>query len=218
MKRKERAHLKEDPFQIFIEKVLGVMRKYKHEIVIGLSVAVVLFMTLVVTLLIKSGSVSKDNRLYSEALSIKESEALTIDQKIEKLYQLKNKKGISSSIKLAIAALYFEKGDLSKAKEVLDTFKGSKFRLINDQQTLLEADILNASGRGKEAVDLLFKMFSDPETKISKDYILLKMARFQARTGQTGTAITNLKKIEEEFPQSPYSPEVNILLAQLENQ
>lgn len=218
MKRKERAHLKEDPLQVFVQKVLNVLKKYKHEIYIGLSVIGILLVILVLTLVIKSGAVSKENRLYSQALDIKQSDTLTSDQKIERLSQLKSKKGISSAIKLFTAALYFEKGEIQKAGELLKTFKGSKFRVIDDQKKLLDADILDASGKKKEAEDLLFKMYSDPKTAIAKDYILLKMARLQVRTGQTKSAITNLKKIGEEFPFSSYSREADLLLAQLESQ
>ena len=216
MKRKEREHLKEDPFQVFIEKAIELLRKYKKEIYIGLIAAVTLIVIVLVVLFFRSTSISSENRLYSEALSIKESQTLTLDQKIEKLNRLKNKKGISSSIKLLVAALYYEKGDAAKAKEVLDTFRGSKFKLINDHKSLLEADILSSLDKKKEAADLLNRVYADAESTVAKDYLLLKLARLQAGTGQTGTAITNLKKIAEEFPQSPYNRDANELLKKLE--
>lgn len=217
MKRKEREHLKEDPFQIFIEKVINLLKKYKKEIYIGLIGAAAVIIIIVLLLFLKFSSISSENRLYSEALNIKDSAALTVDQKIEKLNQLKSKKGISSSIRLMTAALYFEKGEAGKAKEVLDKFNGSNYRLINDQKKLLEADVLSALNKKKEAADLLNRLFLDPESPVAKDFILLKMARIQARSGQTGTAITNLKKIGEDFPQSPYRRDAQTLLAQLEN-
>ncbi|MCK4763586.1 MAG: tetratricopeptide repeat protein [Candidatus Aminicenantes bacterium] len=216
MKRKEREHLKEDPFQVFIEKAIELLRKYKKEIYIGLIAAVTLIVIVLVVLFFRSTSISSENRLYSEALSIKESQTLTLDQKIEKLNRLKNKKGISSSIKLLVAALYYEKGDAAKAKEVLDTFRGSKFKLINDHKSLLEADILSSLDKKSEAADLLNRVYADAESTVAKDYLLLKLARLQAGTGQTGTAITNLKKIAEEFPQSPYNRDANELLKKLE--
>jgi len=217
MKRKEREHLKEDPFQLFIEKVLNLFQKYRKEILIGVIgvAAIIIIVTLI--LFLKSTSVSGENQLYNKALSIKESETFTFDQKIEELNQLKNKKGISASISLITAALYFEKGDMGKAKEALDTFKGSKYKLINEQKQLLEAEVLSSSDKKTEAVDLLNRVYLDPESKIAKDFVLLKMARIQARSGQTSTAVTNLKKIGEEFPQSPYARDAKTLLTKLEN-
>jgi predicted negative regulator of RcsB-dependent stress response len=216
MKRKERAHLKEDPFQIFIEKVLDLLKKFRKEIYIGLIGAVVIVTIVSLAIFLHSTSVSGDNESYSEALSIKKSETLTVDQKIEKLGLLESKKGISASIKLMIAALYFEKGDIGKAKEELDAFKGSKHRLINDQKILLEADVLSALDKKTEAADLLNRIFSDKDSRVAKDFLLLKIARLQAGTGQTSTAITNLKKIGSEFPQSPYAGDAKALLTKLE--
>ncbi len=217
MKRKEREHLKEDPFKIFIGKVLNIVKKYRKEILIGLIGAAVIIIIVSLALFLKSTSISGENQLYSEALSIKESETLTVDRKIEKLSQLENKKGVSASITLMTAALCFEKGDVKKAKEVLDTFKGSKYKLINEQKILLEAEVLSGLDKKTEAVDLLNRVYLDPDSNIAKDFLLLKMARIQARTGQTGSAVTNLKKIGDEFPQSPYARDAGTLLSKLEN-
>ncbi len=217
MKRKEREHLKEDPFQIFIEKTIEMLRKYKKEIFLGFAAVVAIAVILLVVLYLQSSSVSRENRLYSEALKIQNSETLTLDQKIEKLSQMDNKKGISSSIQLSLAALYFEKGDMRKAKEVLDQFPGSKFKLINDKKKLLEAEMLNASGKGKEALDQLYKLFSDPESEIAKDFILLKMAQIQEKSEQFETATANLKKITEDYPLSPYRRDAQALLSKIEN-
>ncbi len=217
MKRKEREHLKQDPFQIFIEKTLTFLKKFKKEIYISVIGIVVLVIVISLFLFLQSGSISSENRIYSQALDIQNSETLTLDQKIEKLNRLKIKRGISSSVKLITAAIYFEKGEIAKAKETLDTFKVSKFNLLNDQKKLLEADILSALDKKKEAADLLNRVYSDPESTIGKDFLLVKMARLQIGTNQTSTAITNLKKIGDEFPQSPFNQEARTLLAELEN-
>lgn len=217
MKRKEREHLKEDPFQIFIEKTIEMLRKYKKLISQGFAAAAAIAVIVLVVLFLQSGSVSRENRFYSEALKIQSSEILSLDQKIEKLSQLDNTKGITSSIKLSLAALYFEKGDMGKAKEVLDQFQGSKFKLINDKKKLLEAEMLNASGKGKEALDQLYKLFSDPKSEIAKDFILLKMARIQEKAGQLDTATANLEKITEDYPQSLYSRDAQALLSKIKN-
>jgi predicted negative regulator of RcsB-dependent stress response len=217
MKKKEREHLKEDPFQHFIENTVDTLRKYKKVISIsmGALVAIVLIVFLVVFL--KSTSTSAENRLYSQAMAIQDSTSLTLDQKIERLSQLDTKSGISSDIKISLAALYFEKGDMAKAKEILEKFSGSKYRIINEKKLVMEAEILNATGKEKEALDILYKIFSDPKTEITKDFILLKMARIQVKTGQIDTATANLKKIEEDYPQSAYNQDVQTLLNEIQD-
>lgn len=216
MKKKEREHLKEDPFQVFIQKILDVLQQFKKEILLGVTAAAVIIIVIVVISFLKAGSVTSENKLYSEALEIQKSESLTLDQKIEQLTQLENKSGISSSISLSLAALYFEKGDLQKAKEVLDNSPTGKFRLINDKKKLLEAEIANASGKDKEALDMLYKLYSDPKARIAKDYVLLKMARIQVKAKEIDTAIANLKKLTEDYPQSYYSRDAQTLLNEIE--
>lgn len=217
MKRKEREHLKEDPFQVFIQNVLSTLRKYKKDILMGVAAAGAIIVVILVISFFRAGSVAGENRLYLEAKTIQESDTLTLEQKIEKLEQLDHKKGISASIQLSLAALHFQAGDLKKAKEVLDKFPGSKFKLINDKKKLLDTEILAASGKGKEALDQLYKMYSDPKSEIAKDFLLLKMAQIQAKAEQEDTAIANLKKISDDFPQSPYRRDAQVLLTELEN-
>lgn len=217
MKKKERAHLKEDPFQIFIEKTIGMLRRFKGKIFIGFTVVVAIVIIIVFVNFLRTGSISTENRLYSEALKIQNSTTLTLEQKIKKLTKLDSKKGISSFNKISLAALYFEKGDIKKAKEVLDKFPASKFKLINDKKKLLDADILNASGKGKEALDQLYKIFLDPESEIAKDFLLLKMARIQVKTEQFETAVANLKKITNDYPQSFYRHDAQELLSEIED-
>jgi len=217
MKKKEREHLKEDPFQLFIEKTVEILRKFKKEILIGVGAAVGIVLVILLVIFLRSGSISSENRLYSQAMAIQDSTTLSLDQKIEQLNRLDTKGGISADIKIFLAALYFEKGDLAKAKEVLDKFSGSKYRIIDEKKMLLEAEILNATGKGKEALDILYKLFSDPKSEITKDFILLKMARIQAKTGQTDTAAANLKKLSEDYPQSVYGQEAQALQSEIEN-
>lgn len=217
MKKKEREHLKADPFQLFIQNAIEWLQEFKKEIFIGVAVVVGLFLITFLVIFLKAGSISTENRLYSEAMAIQNSTTLTMDQKIEQLSRLDIKSGISSDIKISLAALYFEKGDLAKAKEILDKFPGSKFRIINDKKIVLEAEILNASGKEKEALDVLYKLYSDPKSEITGDYILLKMARIQVNTGQLDTAAANLKKINEDYPQSAYERDTKALLSEIEN-
>jgi predicted negative regulator of RcsB-dependent stress response len=215
MKKKEKVHLKEDPFQIFIEKTIEKLRKYSRIILTSFIAIIIVIMIFLLLKYLNIGSISAENNLYSEAIKIQESKTLSLDEKINQLEQLKPRKGISSSIQLFLASLYFEKGDLIKSKEVLGNFQESDIQLINEKKTLLEAEILNASDKGTEALDQLHKMYTDPDCQITKDYLLLKMARIQIKTGQIETASINLKKITEEFPRSTYRQDAQELLTQI---
>jgi len=215
MKRKEREHLKEDPFQLFIAQVLEFLRNYKKFIYMGIAAIVGIILIILVIGFIQHQANLAENRLYGEAVAIKADENLTVDQKIEKLSQLKPKSGISASIELFLASLYFEKGDLQKSKEILDKFSGTDIKILRDQKKLLEADILLASQKITEGLNLLNQILDNPKSKIAKDYVLLKMARVQAKNEQEETAVANLNKIIAEYPQSPYSYQAQNLLNQL---
>lgn len=216
MKRKEREHLKEDPFQQFISRAVEILKKYKKEIFFGIAAAVVVVVILIMVAIIQSYSISAENKLYAQALNIKNDENLNIEQKVEQLSQLKSKGGISASIKLIMASLYYENGDVKKSKEILDNFSNSKIKLLNDQKKLLEADVLISSGKQDEALELLNQLLNDPGSEVAKDFILLKMAKVQAKTEQTKTAVANLNKIIDEYPQSVYNSDARNLLTELE--
>lgn len=217
MKKKEREHLKEDPFQLFIENAFEFLQKFKKEIFIGVAALAGIVIIILLVAFFRSSSISTDNRLFSEAIAIQDSSTLSLDQKIEQLNRLNSKSGISADIKIDLAALYIEKGDVAKAKEILDKFSGSKIRIINDKKIELEAEILNVEGKGKEALDILYNLYSDPKSEITKDFLLLKMARIQANTGQIDTAVANLKKLSEDYPQSVYNGEAQRLLNEIES-
>lgn len=216
MKKQEREHLKADPFQEFIEKALEMLKKLKKPILAGVSViAAIIIITLIITFF-RHNSIKNDNKLYADALMVQQSATLTLDQKIQKLEGLEVKSGVSSSIKLTLASLYFEKGDLQKAKETLDKFPGSSYRLIEDKKSLLDAEISLASGKGKEAVDKLSSLAANPDCQLSKDFMLFRLAQMQAKTQQNTQAVNNLKKLKEEYPQSAYRTEAQSLLEKLE--
>jgi len=215
MKRKEREHLKEDPFQQFITRALETLKKFKKQIFLGIAAAAGVVVIIILVAIIHSFSISAENKLYAQALDIKNDQNLSVEQKVEKLSQLKSKGGICASIKLLLASLYFEKGDIQKSQEILDNFPTSKIKLLNDQKKLMEAEILISSMKQKEALELLNQLLNDPGAEIAKDFILLKMARIQVKTEQTETAVANLNKIIDEYPQSAYSFEARNLLYEL---
>ena len=216
MKRKEREHLKEDPFQQFIAKAWEFLKKYQKHIYMGIAAIAAIIVIIVLVGFIKYQMALSENRLYGQAVIIKTDEKLTLDQKIEKLSQLKPKSGISASINLFLASLYYEKGDLQKTQEILDKFSGGSIKLLKDQKKLLEADILVANNKAAEALTQLDQLLNDPKTEIAKDYVLLKMAKIQSKNEQVDTAVANLNKIMTEYPQSVYTYEARTLLSQLE--
>ncbi len=214
MKRKEREHLKEDPFQNFIQLVIEKFNDFKREISIVLGVLVIIGVAIIAILLIRSGSVSKDNQNFASALDIWNSSTLTSDQKIENLSSLKADKGISSAITFYLASLHFEKEDYLKAKEVLSTYKGSS-KLLDDQKKLLDAELLISLKEGKKGMDILHQLLSDNKSEITKDFLLLKIAKIYLRDGLDKSAKDNLNRLVNEFPQSIYQQEARTLLSGL---
>lgn len=215
MKRKEREHLKEDPFANFIESVIDKFREFKKEILTVIGVIAAIVIILIVILVIRSGSVEKDNRIFASALEIKNSSTFSIDEKIEKLSILKLKKGISSSVSFFLASLYFEKGDIDSAKKTLAEFKGTNVKLIKDEKKLLEADILLAGKEDKKGLDILHKLLSDSKSEISKDFLLLKISKIHLKLGTKESAKENLVRLLTEYPQSVFQREANQLLNEI---
>jgi predicted negative regulator of RcsB-dependent stress response len=217
MKRTEREHLKEDPFQQFIENAIDILRQYKKYILIGVGIIAALIVIIVAVNFFHAQSVASENLIYSDALKIKNDKELDVEQKIEKLTKLETKNGLSSSVKLFLATLHYEKGDLEASRKVLEAFSKSSIDLINEQKQLLEAEILASSNKNDEALKKLNQILADNDSELAKDYILLKMAKIQVKTNQKETAVANLNKLMEDFPQSFYSYEARTLLTQIED-
>ena len=215
MKRKEREHLKEDPFVNFVENALVFLRKYKKLIYFGLFSLVALVVIIVLVNLLRSGAVSGENELYAQAIKIRESNTLTLDEKISQLETLQKKSGISSVSQLFIATIHFEDKNLEQARETMKNFRNSRYQLINDKKKLLEAEILFASQKGNEALKLLFELFSDKQTQVSKDYLLMRMAHMKIKLEQTKGAISDLNSLINDYPQSFHAGEARTLLDEL---
>ena len=216
MKKKEREHLKEDPFINFIESVLSKFQQYKREILMGLGMVAVVVIVFVLILFFRSHSHQRENGLYSEALAIRNSSTLTSDQKIEALAKLEPGKGLSSSIPLFLASLYFEKGEIDKARQTVQNMGESRLKIIRDQRSLLEAEIMAASGQQREALDIMNKLLSDSSSELARDHLLLRIARIQVHDGQREAAASNLRKLIADHPGSFYSQEAQTLLGELE--
>lgn len=215
MKKKEREHLKEDPLKILVKKVLDLLKGFKKELMIGGVVIAGILIIILAISIFQFISAEKENTLYSEGLKIKNSVELKIDDKIAKLKELDSKNGVSSANNLLLASLYFEKGDIESAKSLLAEMPKSNIKIINQQKELIEADILAVSDKVQEGIEMLNKMLADSKSEVAKDFLLLKIARFQLKAGQKDAAKSNLNRLTEEYPQSMYSMEARNLLETL---
>ena len=216
MKKKEREHLKEDPFINFIENVLAKLRQYKREISLAGGLIVAVAVVIAVILFFRSQSLGRENQIYTEALAIRNSATLTDEDKIAELTRLETRKGISAAGKLMLAALHFERGEMEKAGEVLDQMPSSNVKLIEQQREVLRADILASSQQDQEALGILNKLLADSTPEIAKDFLLLKIAVIQLRSGQNGAAADNLNQLIADYPGSLYTREAQTLLEGLD--
>ena len=214
MKKKEKKHLKEDPFANFIQLVIEKFNEFKREIVIIAGVVVIIAIVIIAILLLRTGSISKDNNNFASALEIWKSTTMTSEQKINELSSFKAGKGISSAINFYLASLYYQKEDYIKAKEVLSEYSGSN-KLLDDQKKLLDAELLIALKEGKRGLDTLHQLLSDSKSEISKDYLLLKIAKINIKDGMEKSAKDNLRRLLIEFPQSIYQREAQKLMSGL---
>jgi len=215
MKHKEKEHLRQDPLMHFMEKFIALFRKHKKEIFMAGAALGVVLLAVFGIIFVNELSAGRENRLFSQAMQIKNDQTLTGAEKIERLLKLKTRRGISSAARLYAAALYFEYGEYQNAQKQLDLFDESRVRLLNEQKQLLQAQILNAMGKGSEAVSVLNLLLADANTEIGKDFILLELAKIQLRNNQAADAQKSLQRIISEFPMSAVSGEAQSLLSSL---
>ena len=213
MKRKEKEHLKADPFVHFVEKAITLINNNRRLILVGAGTVLLLVIVLLAVLFFTNLSAAGDNKLYASAFSIRSNTNMSIDQKIAKLQELKFKKGISSVGPLFIAALYYEKGDLPSAEKSLQQYSGSHIAIINDQKKTLEAQVLAANGKSQEALNLLKTMLDDKQTQMGKELIIMMLAKIQSKNLRREEAVSSLKRIISEYPNTPSANEAQTLLS-----
>jgi len=213
MKRKEKEHLKADPFVNFVEKAITFLKNNRRLLLAGAGIALLLVIALLVVFFFTNLSAAGENKLYASAFSISGNTNMSIDQKISKLQELKFKKGISSVGQLFIAALYYEKGDLPNAEKTLQQYSGSSIAIINDQKKTLEAQVLAAGGKSQEAMNLLNRMLEDKQTQMGKELIIMMLAKIQTKSLRQEEAVSSLKRIISEYPNTPSANEAQTLLS-----
>ena len=213
MKRKEKEHLKADPFVNFVEKAITFLKNNRRLLLAGAGIALLLVIALLVVFFFTNLSAAGENKLYASAFSISGNTNMSIDQKISKLQELKFKKGISSVGQLFIAALYYEKGDLPNAEKTLQQYSGSSIAIINDQKKTLEAQVLAAGGKSQEAMNLLNRMLEDKQTQMGKELIIMMLAKIQTKSLRQEEAVSSLKRIISEYPNTPSANEAQTILS-----
>ena len=216
MKRKEKEHLKADPFVHFFEKAFAFLKINRRLLLVGAAVALLIVLILVAVFLFRNLSSSGENKLYAEAFRMRHDAKMTVEQKIAKLQDMKFKNGISASGRLFLAALLYEKGDLAKAESVLLAMPRSRVALLNDEKHLLYAQVLVASGKGSEAEAVLNRLLTDKKTVMAKEIILLQLAKMQLKGKRNAEAAATLQRVLSEYGGTPGAMEAQSLLATLE--
>jgi predicted negative regulator of RcsB-dependent stress response len=212
MKRKEREHLKADPFVHFFETALAFFKNNRRSLLAGAGIALLVAIVLLAVFLFSSLSAAGENRLYASAFAIRNDSNLNIEQKIAKLQEMKFKNGISGAGRIFIAALYYEKGDLANAEKTLQQCPDSRIPIVNDQKGLLSSELLAAAGKNREAMDLLKRMAEDKKTAMNKEVILLLLAKLQVKNRLQEEADATLKRIINEYPNTASAMEAQTLL------
>ncbi len=215
MKRKEREHLKEDPFAAFIETVLNKFSELKKEILTILGVIVLIGIIIVVVLFLRSSSVDSDNTVFSKAIAIRQSNDLSTDQKLAQLKNLKPGKGLSSTINFYIASLHYENKNYDQALLAINKGKESKYNYLNDERNILKAEILIAKGGKTEGIKILEEILFRGSSEIPKDFLLIKIAKYQIALDKKEAAKENLKKLTNEYPESIYNREAAQLIQRI---
>jgi predicted negative regulator of RcsB-dependent stress response len=218
MKKKEKDHLKADPFLNFFEKAITFFLNNRRRILAGAGIAVLTILILLAVFFFKNLSSAAENKVYSEAFRVRNDAKLSVDQKISKLQEMKFKKGISAAGRLFIATLYFEKGDLQKAEAALKEFPTSRIAMLNDEKQILTATILTTGGKIQEAESLLKRMLADKKTAMAKELILMQLAKMQIGNKQQEEAAAGLKRILSKYPNTPSAQEAQNLLATIEGE
>lgn len=206
MKRAEREHLKEDPFEMFISSLLNQMKQYRKQIIIGVAAVALVFAIILAVHFISRHIDNQDNKLLNEGMEVVNSVALTPEQKIKELKTLPlGHKGKAASLILHMTNLYIHSGDLESARALLDNTPKLSLQILEDQRLLLNATLLADEGKVNEAIDQIQRLIGNPKITLNRDMLLFQLAGFQVRAGNNDAAKDNFKRLMEEFPQSMFA-------------
>ncbi len=217
MKKKEKEHLKTDPFIHFFETAFAFIKSHRRWIVMGAAAVALAGLTLLLLLLLSNLSSSGENALYAEAFRVRHDDKMTPDQKITALQGMKFKRGISASGRLFLAALNYEKGELAKAEAVLNAMPASRVALLNDEKQTLYAQVLAAGGKSAAAEAVLNRLLAEKKTVMARELILLQLAKLQQKGQRDAEAAATLQRILAEHPNTPGAMEAQNLLSAIDN-
>lgn len=218
MKKKEKEHLKADPFFHFFEKTITFFKNNRRQILVGAGIAALAIIIMLAVFFFSNLSSAGENKVYAEAFRVRTDANMSVDQKIAMLREMKFKKGISSAGRLFIAALYYEKGDLQKTEAFLKEIPASRIATLNDQKQILTASVLAANGKIQEAENLLNLMLTDKKTALGKEIILMQLAKMQIKSQRKEEAAAAFKRIMSEYPNTPSAMEAQNLLSTIEGE
>jgi len=213
MKKKEKEHLKADPFVHFMQQALAFIKGHRRPLLIGAGLAALAVLVLLAVFLFQRLSASGENRLYAEAFRVHNDAKLSLEQRITALQALQFKKGISAAGHLFLASLHYEKGDLVKAEAVLAAMPTSRLALVNDEKHALLARVLAAGGKGSESRGVLERLLANKKTAMAKELILLQLAKLHLQEKRSDEGIAALKRILAEYGETPSATEAQTLLS-----
>jgi hypothetical protein len=216
MKKKEKEHLKADPFAHFIQQSLSFLKDHRRSFLLGAAAVALVVLVLLAVLLLGGARASGENARYAEAFRVRNDAALSADEKIAALRKMTFGRGISASGHLFLAALHYEKGDLAGAESALRAMPRSRMALLNDEKLVLHAQLLAALGRGAEAEAELGRLLALKKTALARELILLQLAKLQRKGRREAEADATLKRIVAEHAGTAAAAEAQGLLAELE--
>lgn len=211
MKRSEKEHLKDDPLVSFIEDVLVKVKENRKTIINWVVAAAFLIVVVLGTIYFRNSAVEKDNNTYAKAVDIVSSEVMSSGEKITELGKLDSGDGLSSIVPLYISSIYYKEGEYESAEKELAKFEKSAMPLVNEKKLLLEAEVLNAVGKGKDAVKVLKAMLSDDKLITGKDLVLLNLARIQINSELKEDAKVSIDKLLADYPTSQFASDAREL-------
>ncbi len=216
MKKKEKEHLKADPFQNAVNQVIQFVQRHRRELLISLVALLVIFAGMLVLSLVNKAASSRESNVFTRALDITASQDMKTEDKAAALLELPIGGGLSNWAAIRAASLLIELGDYEGAGAALQKVSRRAPDLLQQKKKLLQAMIKSSLGDFKGGQDIIAVMLNNPKLDFPRDYLLLENARQLWKAGQSEDAVNTLRRISVDHPASPFNATANELLAQWE--
>lgn len=215
MKKEMRKRLKEDEFVSTMTKMVDLAKKWSKQLVIGASIAVVVFLAFLIFHTIKLQAVKKDSRVLGEILEI--SAKLEEDPGlVAELEALAGNGKFSRIAYLKLAAFAIEQGDLQKAKAYLENITEERKDITYYQAQDMLAQISIKNGEYDKAIAIYKTIEEEGQKDYALDVILFHMAEAYEGKGEEETALEMYKRVQEEYPQGYYGLDASKKVTELE--